>query len=78
MSVSAVNRKETDIVSDVDLRTYAGKHGIVPVTEFRVHGKTAVQISREAFKRLAVQLRVRNIEMIELEVVDETFIDSLG
>ncbi|MBF4617508.1 hypothetical protein ITJ44_05415 [Clavibacter sp. VKM Ac-2873] len=74
VSVSAVDRSDTGIQSDADLRHYASENGSVPVTEFQVHGKSAVEISREAFKRLAVQLRVRDIDLSELDVVDQSYV----
>lgn len=69
--VFAVNRHTEGISSHDELQAYGAEHGAIPVTEFQVHDVTAVEVVRNSFKRLAVQLRSRSLEQLELNVVSE-------
>lgn len=76
--VFAVDRQREGINSHADLQAYGAEHGTIPVTEFQVHDVSAVEVVRASFKRLAVQLRSRSLEHLELTVVSEENLNYSG
>jgi hypothetical protein len=75
--VYAIDRA-SGITNHEELQAYGLEHGAAPVTEFQVHGISAVQIVRDSFKRFAVQLRSRSLEGVELDVVAQGDLNYTG
>jgi hypothetical protein len=76
--VFAVDRAREGINTAAELQAYGTEHGTIPVTEFQVHDVSAAEIVRNSFKRLAVQLRSRSLEQLELNVVSEDSLNYSG
>ena len=76
--VFAVDRHREGISSHDELQAYGAEHGTVPVTEFQVYDVSAVEVVRNSFKRLAVQLRSRSLEQLDLTVVGEESLNYSG
>jgi len=66
--VFAVDRYREGITSYQELQEYGAEHGSIPVTEFAVDEVSAVDLVRNSFKRLSVQLRTRSLEGLQLLV----------
>lgn len=61
LKVLAIDRAGTGIGTYDQLATYHREHGYVPVTDFLVHGMSAVDVLKVGLKRLNFQLLSRSL-----------------
>ncbi|GAA2947625.1 hypothetical protein GCM10010458_36500 [Microbacterium luteolum] len=61
LKVLAIDRVETGISTYDELAAYNREHGHVPVTDFLVHGMSAVDVLKVGLKRLNFQLLSRSL-----------------
>jgi len=75
IEVYAVDKHATGIGRNDDIRSYAQRHGTVPVTSLYAHKPTPAALFAALFNRFSLQLRLRGTEDHDLVITGRGDLD---